>query len=167
MSSIRLKGRHGDFSTIDETWVLEEMRDDIALLRASWQRMFGSKQGKVRVEASYDFVGFTGEQARSDDPAGERNRRSLGFQYGLAGLSALLLALWFWTIRRHSGPDGFILASGWEMALLISVPFANLLILHVSLIRFDDRLPKGFAILFGVIPAGMTVIWLIQNGQPR
>ena len=43
----------------DAEWLKAALPSEIAAMRSSWQRMFGTKQGAVRVKDSFSFVGVT------------------------------------------------------------------------------------------------------------
>lgn len=42
----------------DERWLASVLPDEIAAMREHWQRSFGKKQGCVRVEDSFSFIGL-------------------------------------------------------------------------------------------------------------
>lgn len=42
----------------DEKWLVSALPEEIFAMRQHWQKLFGSKQGSVRVKDSFSFVGL-------------------------------------------------------------------------------------------------------------
>jgi hypothetical protein len=56
-SAVKQKGR---YSAGDDRWLIAALPREIEEMRKYWQKLFGPKQGAVRVRDSFTFVGIAG-----------------------------------------------------------------------------------------------------------